>query len=756
MRKVSQRLAGEIDECRAESLKQPLVWRLTAGNEHRDDELSTAPKREGPPSATPSVSPVPTTEGITTYSQLMSEESEPITTAALRAELRSVRAELTECEANPPAKPSQHQRMTLSTPAPTPLTPIPSSAPSVSSAPTSEEWFQFSAAVADATNEEVIIEAYVAFPSQSPIIIDSSRSVSIVGRSAEDGGRVTLDGLGDSRLFEVYGGTLYLSHLNLVNGSAPEPYRACQSADGDYSCYGGFIIVFEDGQLVVSSCDIRGRGQHDVFDARSGGGVYVDAFRTTVGFYNVTFEALVAPYGAAFRGYKVVDDGIPSVFTFHHCQFLRNVAELQGVLRLNQYQMFVYLYACQFLTNEGSSAALIELQPPSLTEIRSCVFRGNMETSITEYNYARPALCCASGAAQHIRDCIFERNVGATGGALSVEAASRVTVTSSTFIENEADRAGAIIVKSGGSVTMINCYARANTYGQIYVVAATLVMLNSTVTESYAGIGGVGYFIDSAIVTIEHSVFTNNRAGFAPGFGVADKSSLSLTDCIHRGAECTGYISYLYVDSLSTIYAVRNVFQELLGPHIGPVYLRASTGYFEDCDFIDNYVRESHGSGGVAFLRPGSMLTISNSRISGTSAGSKGRVAWLDAGSSMRIVGSKITNVSGDAAFAIHNEEAGADFNIQLDTVVVDDTVNIFSNGSDVLLQNCDGFGSASVKKADIATCALTSDFCVPSSCTDVTAGTDCICTVDGVEVPFPTDCMQSAIMEARRLSIVD
>ena len=191
----------------------------------------------------------------------------------------------------------------------------------------------------------------------------------------------------------------------------------------------------------------------------------------------------------------------------------------------------------------------------------------------------------------------------------------------------------------------------------------------------------------------------------------------------------------------------------MLTPHIGSVYLRASTGYFEDCDFIDNSPSMlSHGSGGIFFLHPGSVLTLLNSRISGTSAESKGSVAWLDAGSSMRIVGSTISNVSGDAAFAIHNEEADADFNIQFDTVVVDDTVNIFSNGSDVLLQNCDGFGSASVKKADIATCASTSDFCVPSSCMDVTTGgTDCICTFGGVEVPFPTDCMQSAIIEARR-----
>ena len=103
----------------------------------------------------------------------------------------------------------------------------------------------------------------------------------------------------------------------------------------------------------------------------------------------------------------------------------------------------------------------------------------------------------------------------------------------------------------------------------------------------------------------------------------------------------------------------------------------------------------------------------------GSSAEGEGSVAWLDVGSSMRIVGSTIMNASGEAAFAIH-DESGDDFAVQFDTVTVDESVNIFSNSS-VLLQNCDGFSSTTVKKADIATCESTSDFCLPSSCMDVT-----------------------------------
>ena len=86
----------------------------------------------------------------------------------------------------------------------------------------------------DATNEEIIlVEADVMFPSQSSITIDPGRSVSIVGRSENDGERVTFDGAAGSRFFVVDGGALYLTHLSLVNGSAPESNGACDDTSRD-------------------------------------------------------------------------------------------------------------------------------------------------------------------------------------------------------------------------------------------------------------------------------------------------------------------------------------------------------------------------------------------------------------------------------------------------------------------------------------------------------------------------------------------
>ena len=48
LRSNNDRLASELDECRSESLKQPLVWRVaTTEHEERHDELRPFSEEEG-------------------------------------------------------------------------------------------------------------------------------------------------------------------------------------------------------------------------------------------------------------------------------------------------------------------------------------------------------------------------------------------------------------------------------------------------------------------------------------------------------------------------------------------------------------------------------------------------------------------------------------------------------------------------------------------------------------------------------------
>ena len=264
-----------------------------------------------------------------------------------------------------------HQRRALLvTPAPTasPSIVTPSSSPSVSPVPTTEEWFELSAKVADLAIPEIVIETDVAYPSQSPITINTDRSVSIVGRSVVDGGRVTLDGLGDSRLFLVKsGGTLHLTNLNLVNGSAMNDPIAPAGVTGA-SPYGGAIFVGDHASLIMRSCDIRGQGPQ-VLSAVGGAGVFVDAFEATASFFNTTFANLHADFGAAINSYNTADrDGITLV-TCHGCQFVENCAGvtglgLTGIVFGQNYDSYLYFYDCLWLNNRGASfLVLYSVQP---------------------------------------------------------------------------------------------------------------------------------------------------------------------------------------------------------------------------------------------------------------------------------------------------------------------------------------------------------------------------------------------------------
>ena len=148
-------------------------------------------------------------------------------------------------------------------------------------------------------------------------------------------------------------------------------------------------------------------------------------------------------------------------------------------------------------------------------------------------------------------------------------------------------------------------------------------------------------------------------------------------------------------------------------------------------------------------------MTITRSRLVGNGAGGSAGLALLgSSGSFLRIVDSTITEMSTAAGeFAIVVDDIAApDFSLTLDTVVVDGSVDIFSHGT-VLVQNCIGFNRTAVQNASVGTCQSTTDYCLAESCANDRVGIECICAIDGVPHPFPTDCMQSAIIEAYKNS---
>ena len=654
---------------------------------------------------------------------------------------------------------AHHHRKALATPTPTPV-------------PTTNDittYAQLSAAVASKiSDEEIVVVADMAFPSQSPIAINTSQSVSIVGRSSagngEATGRVTLDGLGDSRLFLVRKfGTLYLTNLNLVNGRTAVTEIADCAFDGPELCMGGAILVLDGATLVMSHCDVRGQGR-GVPAAAYGGGVFSEGTGATHSFYNVSFADLCAYEGTAFNLVNRVRIGKDSVSTFQSCRFEGNDAIFEATIYIAVYDQLTYFFDCHWENNEGFAVFNNQVESKrTMGSIIGCSFRNNTHLapqSWTGTYSGSGVIAMASAVGMDITDCIFEKNIGmvdGNGGTVGVFSGSFCTLTNCTFIENTAFSGGALAAGTTSTMTIIGCYFRGNVAksasGDIDINKATVTIINSTFMGSTARYAGIAFVSDGSL-TVTNSLFSGAYAtDYTSGFW-SRSSSVLITDSIVRDTESAIMIGPFYIESDSSFHMLRTSLINNRAPAsgigiIGCIYGRASTLIIEDSELIDC---SAALAASVFFGRSGGHFTFINSRImEGTIAEGtttyRGTVGYLDSDSSARFIGGTIMNASGVDEIAIYDDST-SDFGFQMDSVVVDDTVTVFSNGTKILLQNCEGFSSTALAKAEVATCASTADYCLRESCVDTATGIDCVCEVDGIETPFPTDCMQSAVIK--------
>ena len=563
-----------------------------------------------------------------------------------------------------------------------------------------------------------------------------------------------------------------MTNLDLINGIAPgDPSIICE----DQLCFnGGAILVLDHATLVMRHCDVRGQGPvgSGFAVADRGGGIRAQSIRA-MSFDNVTFANLCAMQGAVVSIHKQDDRSstVDFVTAFDNCRFLGNYAIQFAVVWVGDFNNVVYFYDCDFDNNEGSAFMNYQAEPDRTMGFMSrCNFWNNTMSSPDLIKFTGMSSgggpVTSAGVGSEYTDCWFENNIGITspggqGGAVGVFGGSFCTLTNCTFIGNVGYDGGAVAAVQG-SMTILRCYFRGNSAvysaGDFYAENAEITIINSTFTGTSAvNHAGFGHLVDSTLLA-EHSVFSDASANYGPAL-IFTGSTGVVADCIVRDTFCKYNIGAFFLEAGSNVHIARTRVQNNRVPN-GPaavVYAKSSSVTFEDCDIIDNLAK---WNAAVFFGRNGGHMTFINSRMIGNTivGGStfySGSVGYVDSASSVRIVGGTIMNASGpeDLVKAAIYDESTVDFGVIMDSVVVDETITIFSNGSNVLLQNCVGFSSTAVAKAEVATCAATSDYCIPESCVDTSVGIDCSCEVDGVEIPFPTDCMQSAVIEARRLS---
>ena len=268
-----------------------------------------------------------------------------------------------------------------------------------------------------------------------------------------------------------------------------------------------------------------------------------------------------------------------------------------------------------------------------------------------------------------------------------------------------------------------------------------------TFAESFSS-GGRTFDIqgEGSVFAAYGSVFRDNYVSAASGWlEISEFARGSMADCLVTGNEAGMDTGVLRVLTGATLSVSRTTFRDNRAGYAGCFDVTGlGTLTIVESDIVGcSAVTHS----GMLYLTDGSVY-ITRCRMIGHGAGGSGSLARLASTSSfLRIVDSTISGMNtarGEFAIAV---DTAPDFAVQLDTVVVDGSFDIFSH-SKVLVQNCIGLNNTAVQNASVGTCQSTTDYCLAESCANDHVGIECICDIDGVLSPFPTDCMESAVIE--------
>jgi hypothetical protein len=190
-------------------------------------------------------------------------------------------------------------------------------------------------------------------------------------------------------------------------------------------------------------------------------------------------------------------------------------------------------------------------------------------------------------------------------------------------------------------------------------------IFNSTFADTTAGNYNAFRFSDNSFVSFQNSTIHDSAFNAGGTFQYYDRSSGSFTDCRLLNNHALLQTGVLGMFDSSTVNILRTIVADnSAGTYAGCFQIdSAATIMIDDSDIVNCRTDVTQGfGGGVAYVGLGS-LTITNSRIRGSSTAQKGSVAYVGGGV-LSIAGSTITD-SADGSFAIY-DATGADFSIQV------------------------------------------------------------------------------------------
>lgn len=226
------------------------------------------------------------------------------------------------------------------------------------------------------------------------------------------------------------------------------------------------------------------------------------------------------------------------------------------------------------------------------------------------------------------------------GGALNVEAMTKLTVVRSTFLENTAVNGGGIRLNQANSVDIADSDFADNTAtqkggGLIILDVDEVEIVGGSVTGNNAALGGgvIVQIAESAAIsqlTVQENTATSNVGGL----GVLDVDSATLDDLRIR-ANAAPFGAGLVFGSTTEASITRSVISSNVSSSVGPDDVEYGGGIYSLESNLTvgstSITGNTAGQGGGVLASGGSLAITDGTAIDGNTAGVGGGIATIDA-----------------------------------------------------------------------------------------------------------------------------
>lgn len=403
-------------------------------------------------------------------------------------------------------------------------------------------------------------------------------TVSGAGREA-----TIIDGIGADRIFHVSPGSAFT-------------VTDCTIRNGNPSDVGGAILHVGGAGMTLTNVAVR----YNV--ATQGGGVVMVNGPLTV--TGSAFDHNVA--SAAGGGGAVLHAGAMNPLEVRDSTFVRNLAAGPGGALLYAGSGAATVAGSTFSGNRGVTGGSLVVTGAASATVTNSVIEDSYAANTSQGGGGIIVATTVTLANTTVRRCTADDEVGG----LLVNSSNGVTVTSSTFEENQAFGTsgipGAGIINAAGTArvedsTFRGNYAPTGSGGGLFLTSTgDAVLTRVTADGNSTGTAGGGAYVSAAMaITVGESRFTNNVAGMsaAGGLFALAGTNATITDSTFDGnTVLSGIGGGLYTNAGGDLLVEHSTFSNNLS--LGGASGIAAGGYVTATNALT--VRNSTISGNVA------------------------------------------------------------------------------------------------------------------------------------------------------------